>query len=162
MMDVKSAVEAILFAAGDSVPIARLSLVIGTDESEIERAVDELAAEYVAQRLEQNRTQIDADLSHGSRQKHSAVEGFLLALLLYVLEDTGIHEFSNGRNDEYLCRLIFLQILYDPLERVVYAQRIGFKYASYDVKDTLIGVVIRQDGKALSEDLCHVKRVDYD
>ena len=45
-MEVKSAVEAILFAAGDSVPIARLSLVIGTDESEIERAVDELAAEY--------------------------------------------------------------------------------------------------------------------
>ena len=46
MMDVKSAVEAILFAAGDSVPIARLSLVIGTDETEIEHAVDELAAEY--------------------------------------------------------------------------------------------------------------------
>ena len=46
MEGLKSALEAVLFAAGDSVPIARLSLVIGTDESEIERAVDELAAEY--------------------------------------------------------------------------------------------------------------------
>ena len=45
-MDVKSALEAILFAAGDSVPIARLSLILGTDEAEIERALDVLTAEY--------------------------------------------------------------------------------------------------------------------
>ncbi len=49
MMEVKSAVEAILFAAGDSIPIARLSLVIGIDEAEIAFAVDELAAEYEEQ-----------------------------------------------------------------------------------------------------------------
>ena len=46
MMDVKSAVEAVLFAAGDSVPTARLSLVLGVDEPEIERALDCLIAEY--------------------------------------------------------------------------------------------------------------------
>ncbi len=45
-MDVKSAIEAILFAAGDSIPIARLSLILGTDENEIVRALDELIAEY--------------------------------------------------------------------------------------------------------------------
>ena len=48
-MDVKSALEAILFAAGDSVPIARLSLILGTDEAEIERALDVLTAEYEMQ-----------------------------------------------------------------------------------------------------------------
>ena len=48
-MDVKSALEAILFAAGDSVPIARLSLILGTDEAEIERALDVLTAEYELQ-----------------------------------------------------------------------------------------------------------------
>ena len=45
-MDVKSAVEAVLFAAGDSIPLARLSLVLGVDEQEIERALDCLIAEY--------------------------------------------------------------------------------------------------------------------
>ena len=32
MIDISSAIEAILFAAGDSVPVARLSLVLGVDE----------------------------------------------------------------------------------------------------------------------------------
>ena len=31
MIDISSAIEAILFAAGDSVPVARLSLVLGVD-----------------------------------------------------------------------------------------------------------------------------------
>ncbi|MCR5577282.1 MAG: SMC-Scp complex subunit ScpB [Oscillospiraceae bacterium] len=48
-MDVKSAVEAVLFAAGDSVPLARLSLVLGVSEQEIERALDCLSAEYELQ-----------------------------------------------------------------------------------------------------------------
>ena len=48
-MDVKSAVEAVLFAAGDSVPVARLSLVLGAAEQEVERALDCLCAEYETQ-----------------------------------------------------------------------------------------------------------------
>ena len=36
-MDIASALEAILFAAGEPVPAARLSLVLGTDEEEILR-----------------------------------------------------------------------------------------------------------------------------
>ena len=48
-MDVKAALEAILFAAGDSVPIARLSLILGVDEAEIERELDILIAEYEMQ-----------------------------------------------------------------------------------------------------------------
>ena len=37
-MDIISSIEAILFAAGDSVPIARLSLILELDEKEIEEA----------------------------------------------------------------------------------------------------------------------------
>lgn len=43
LMDILSALEAILFAAGESVPTARLSLVLNMEESEILRAAEELA-----------------------------------------------------------------------------------------------------------------------
>ena len=42
-MDMVSALEAILFAAGESVPVARLSLVLNTAEEEILQAAEELA-----------------------------------------------------------------------------------------------------------------------
>ena len=45
-MDISSAIEAILFAAGDSVPVGRLSLVLDTDEHEILRLAGELAERY--------------------------------------------------------------------------------------------------------------------
>lgn len=48
-MDISSAIEAILFAAGDSVPIARLSLILDVYEGEIENAADELAEKYIAE-----------------------------------------------------------------------------------------------------------------
>lgn len=43
MTDLIGALEAILFAAGEAVPAARLSLVLGVDEEEISRAAGELA-----------------------------------------------------------------------------------------------------------------------
>ena len=47
MMDgLKPALEAVLFAAGDSIPLARLSLVFGAAEEEIESAVDALRLQY--------------------------------------------------------------------------------------------------------------------
>ena len=45
-MDIASALEAILFAAGESVPVARLSLVLAADETEILRVAEELAETY--------------------------------------------------------------------------------------------------------------------
>ena len=42
-MDMASALEAILFAAGESVPVARLSLVLNTAEEEILQTAEELA-----------------------------------------------------------------------------------------------------------------------
>lgn len=46
MFDISSAIEAILFASGDSVPIARLSLILGAYEGEIEHAAAMLAEKY--------------------------------------------------------------------------------------------------------------------
>ena len=46
-MDIKSSLEAILFAAGDSVPVARLSLILEVNEDEIVKAADELADSYI-------------------------------------------------------------------------------------------------------------------
>lgn len=46
-MDIISSIEAILFAAGDSVPIARLSLILEISENEIEAAAAELEQRYI-------------------------------------------------------------------------------------------------------------------
>ena len=45
-MDIKSAIEAILFAAGDCVPAARLSLILSCDMDEILQAAEELSEDY--------------------------------------------------------------------------------------------------------------------
>ena len=42
----KSAIEAVLFAAGDPFPTARLSLILGQPEEDVELAVSELAESY--------------------------------------------------------------------------------------------------------------------
>ena len=45
-MDISAALEAILFAAGESVPLARLSLVLGVEETELGRIAAELSESY--------------------------------------------------------------------------------------------------------------------
>ncbi len=45
-MDISAALEAILFAAGESVPIGRLSLVLDTDEGELAQIARELSERY--------------------------------------------------------------------------------------------------------------------
>ena len=49
MIDINSAIEAILFAAGDSVPLARLSLVLGVSEQDVETSVKMLQESYAQQ-----------------------------------------------------------------------------------------------------------------
>ena len=46
MTDILSAIEAILFAAGEAVPMGRLSLVLGVGEDELELSVRELQEKY--------------------------------------------------------------------------------------------------------------------
>ena len=43
--ELKHTIEAILFAAGEPVPIGRLSLVLSVEEGEIQRIAEDLAAE---------------------------------------------------------------------------------------------------------------------
>lgn len=46
MIDILSVIEAILFAAGESVPVARLSLILGVGEDEVLAAAEELREKY--------------------------------------------------------------------------------------------------------------------
>ena len=46
MIDILSVIEAILFAAGESVPVARLSLIQGVGEDEVIAAAEELREKY--------------------------------------------------------------------------------------------------------------------
>ena len=46
MKEIESAIEGILFAAGEPVPAARLSLILGVDEEDVFAAAKELADEY--------------------------------------------------------------------------------------------------------------------
>ena len=45
-MNIKSAIEAILFAAGEPVPAARISLILGVSEEAVYAAAKELSDEY--------------------------------------------------------------------------------------------------------------------
>lgn len=49
MSDISSAIEAILFAAGECVPLARLSLILGVEEDELELYVRQLQYDYESQ-----------------------------------------------------------------------------------------------------------------
>jgi len=49
MSDISSAIEAILFAAGDCVPLSRISLVLGVEEQELELYVMQLQKDYETQ-----------------------------------------------------------------------------------------------------------------
>ena len=46
MIDLKAAVEAVLFAAGEPVPVARLSLILGVGEEDVLLAGQELADQF--------------------------------------------------------------------------------------------------------------------
>ena len=46
MMSLKSSLEAVLFAAGEAIPIGRISLSFAVPEKEIQQAAEELAEEY--------------------------------------------------------------------------------------------------------------------
>ena len=46
MNEYMPAIEAVLFASGDSVPVARLSLILGVEESAVRQALEELREQY--------------------------------------------------------------------------------------------------------------------
>lgn len=73
MIDLKSAVEAVLFAAGEPVPIARLSLVLGTGEDDVLLAGRELADQYEREQRGLRVLQLGDKLQMCSAPEYAAV-----------------------------------------------------------------------------------------
>lgn len=59
MIDILSVIEAILFAAGESVPVARLSLILGVGEEEVLAAARELQEKYESEQRGMRILQLD-------------------------------------------------------------------------------------------------------
>ena len=59
MSDILSGMEAILFAAGESVPVARLSLILGVGEDEVLAAARELREKYESEQRGMRILQLD-------------------------------------------------------------------------------------------------------
>ena len=72
MIDISSAIEAILFAAGDSVPVARLSLVLGVDEKEINLRAKELQDKYSFEQRGMRILRLDDKLQMCSAPEYAA------------------------------------------------------------------------------------------
>ena len=70
-MDISSAIEAILFAAGDSVPVGRLSLVLDTDEHEILRLAGQLAERYEKEARGMRILRLDGKLQMSSAPEYA-------------------------------------------------------------------------------------------
>ena len=74
MMDkVSSAVEAVLFAAGESVPLRRLSLVLGVEEEEISRTVDALHELYESEGRGMRVLRLDDKVQMCSAPEHAGL-----------------------------------------------------------------------------------------
>ena len=74
MMDnVSSAVEAVLFAAGESVPLQRLSLVLGLEEKEISRTVDALHELYESEGRGMRVLRLDDKVQMCSAPEHAGL-----------------------------------------------------------------------------------------
>lgn len=71
--NLKSAIEAILFASGEPVPAARISLILETDESMVLAAAKELSDEYSFNRRGMRILTLDDKLQMCSSPEHATV-----------------------------------------------------------------------------------------
>ena len=71
MNELTSAVEAILFAAGDSVPVSRLSLILEADTGEVENSIQELQEEYSAHNRGMRILRLDDSVQMCSAPEHA-------------------------------------------------------------------------------------------
>lgn len=72
-MDIISSIEAILFAAGDSVPIARLSLILEVGENEIVAAAAELENRYISENRGMRILRLDRNLQMCSAPEYAEI-----------------------------------------------------------------------------------------
>ena len=73
MDTITAAVEAVLFAAGESVPLARLSLILGIDEDELSRTVDYLHELYESEKRGMRILRLDDKVQMCSAPEHAGV-----------------------------------------------------------------------------------------
>jgi len=78
MSDISSAIEAILFAAGECVPIARLSLVLGVEEQELELYIKQLQSEYETQQRGMRILRLEDKLQMCSSPEYAPIIGKVL------------------------------------------------------------------------------------
>ena len=78
MNDLSSAIEAILFAAGEAVPAARISLILGVNESEVMECASSLQQEYVKSNRGIRILRLDDKLQMCSAPEYSAYIGKIL------------------------------------------------------------------------------------
>ena len=71
MIDIISVIEAILFAAGESVPLARLSLILGVNEDEVLAAARELGEKYEREQRGARILQLDDKLQMCSAPEYA-------------------------------------------------------------------------------------------
>ena len=72
-VNIKSAIEAILFAAGEPVPAARVSLILGVDEADVFAAAKELSDEYSFEQRGIRLLRLENKLQLGSSPEYAAV-----------------------------------------------------------------------------------------
>ena len=73
MMDLISALEAVLFAAGEPVPAARLSLIFGVEQQELELAAAELIERYEREQRGMRILRMDGKLQMCSAPEYAAL-----------------------------------------------------------------------------------------
>ena len=73
IQNLKSAIEAILFAAGEPVPAARISLILEVDEDAVYSAAKELADEYSFNQRGIRLLRLDASLQLCSSPEYASV-----------------------------------------------------------------------------------------
>lgn len=71
--NIKSAIEAILFAAGEPVPAARISLILGVDEDAVFAAAKELSDEYSFNQRGIRLLKLDKNLQLCSSPEYAAI-----------------------------------------------------------------------------------------
>lgn len=74
-INLKAAIEAILFASGEPVPAARLSLILEREEAEIWETADALAQEYLDSGRGMRILKLDKNLQMCSAPEYAAVIG---------------------------------------------------------------------------------------
>ena len=134
MTNLKSALEAVLFAAGESVPAGRLSLAFGQPEEEILSAAAELAKEYEEEKRGVRLLKMDDRLQICSAPEHAS-------LIVKTLEQRRAPMLSSAALE-----ILAIVAYYQPVTRAVIEKMRGVD-SSYTVSTLQERGLIRACGQ---------------